>query len=153
MKKFIEKCFPGLAIRYRSWRDKRMFASQVMRPTCLGFDFIGVPGMPESRTASGEVAMLRELLHGKVVDMLYFPMMSGTFPTWFPLWGGESFEFFRPVFNLADFSISFGVITILVFQNKLLHNQHIHPPVSEPVTEAPMSTDIAEEDTAASIQP
>ena len=65
MKKFIEKCFPGLAIRYRSWRDKRMFASQVMRPTSLGFDFIGVPGMPESRTASGEVAMLRELLHGK----------------------------------------------------------------------------------------
>ena len=94
-----------------------------------------------------------ELLHGKVVDMLYFPMMSGTFPTWFPLWGGESFEFFRPVFNLADFSISFGVITILVFQNKLLHNQHIHPPVSEPVTEPPISTDIAEEDTAASIQP
>lgn len=65
MRKFIEKHFPGLAIRYRSWRDKRMFAGQVMRPTSLGFDFIGVPGMPESRTASGEVAMLRELLQGK----------------------------------------------------------------------------------------
>ena len=65
MKKFIEKCFPGLAIRYRSWRDTRMFMAQVMRPTSLGFDFIGVPGMPESRTASGEVATLRELLQGK----------------------------------------------------------------------------------------
>jgi signal peptidase II len=54
--------------------------------------------------------------------MLYFPILSGTFPSWLPLWGGESFEFFRPVFNLADFSISFGVITILVFQNKLLHS-------------------------------
>jgi FkbM family methyltransferase len=65
MRKFIEKNFPGLAIRYRSWRDKRMFAAQVMRPTSLGFGFIGVPGMPESRTASGEVAALRALLHGK----------------------------------------------------------------------------------------
>lgn len=65
MKKLIEKYLPGLAVRYRRWRDKRMFAAQVMRPTALGFDFIGVPGMPESRTASGEVAMLRELLPGK----------------------------------------------------------------------------------------
>ena len=65
MKKFIEKCFPGLAIRYRSWRDTRMFMAQVMRPTSLGFDFIGVPGMPGSRTASGEVATLRVLLQGK----------------------------------------------------------------------------------------
>ena len=63
-----------------------------------------------------------ELLHGKVVDMLYFPLLSGYFPTWMPIWGGQEFEFFRPVFNLADFSISFGVITILVFQNKLLHH-------------------------------
>ena len=69
MKKFIEKCFPGLAIRYRSWRDTRMFMAQVMRPTSLGFDFIGVPGMPESRTASGEVATLRELLQGKDLFM------------------------------------------------------------------------------------
>jgi len=66
-----------------------------------------------------------ELLHGKVVDMLYFPMFSGTFPSWFPIWGNEPFEFFRPVFNLADFSISFGVITILVFQNKLLHKKEV----------------------------
>ncbi len=65
MRKFIEKFFPGLAIRYRSWRDMRMFMAQVMRRTSLGFDFIGVPGMPESRTASGEVTLLRELLRGR----------------------------------------------------------------------------------------
>lgn len=65
MKKFVEKHLPGLAIRYRSWRDRRIFEAQVMRPTSLGFDFIGVPGMPESRTESGEVAALRELLRGK----------------------------------------------------------------------------------------
>ena len=58
-------------------------------------------------------------LHGKVVDMLYFPIISNVyFPTWFPIWGGEEFEFFRPIFNLADAAISSGVITILVFQKK-----------------------------------
>ena len=57
-------------------------------------------------------------LHGKVVDMLYFPMFKGNFPSWVPFWGGEDFEFFRPVFNIADASISVGVITILIFQNR-----------------------------------
>ncbi len=57
-------------------------------------------------------------LHGKVVDMLYFPLITNThFPAWFPVWGGDEFEFFRPVFNVADASISVGVISILVFQN------------------------------------
>jgi signal peptidase II len=58
-------------------------------------------------------------LHGKVVDMLYFPIISNTtFPSWFPGWGGEEFEFFRPVFNIADASISTGVIAILLWQKK-----------------------------------
>ena len=49
--------------------------------------------------------------------MLYFPLVRGTFPTWFPMWGGESFEFFRPVFNVADATISIGFVLILLFQN------------------------------------
>lgn len=57
-------------------------------------------------------------LHGNVVDMLYFPVIHGTFPKWFPVWGGESFEFFRPIFNVADAAISIGVITILLFQKR-----------------------------------
>lgn len=58
-------------------------------------------------------------LHGKVVDMLYFPIISGAkYPSWFPFWGGEDFEFFRPVFNLADASISVGVIALLIWQRK-----------------------------------
>ena len=58
-------------------------------------------------------------LHGKVVDMLYFPIITNAhYPSWFPFWGGEEFEFFRPVFNIADASISTGVIAILLFQNK-----------------------------------
>ncbi len=57
-------------------------------------------------------------LHGNVVDMLYFPVLKGTFPSWFPIWGGESFEFFRPIFNIADSAISGGIITIIVFQSR-----------------------------------
>jgi signal peptidase II len=62
-------------------------------------------------------------LHGNVVDMLYFPIIHGTFPKWFPIWGGESFEFFRPIFNIADAAISTGVISILVFQKRFF-KQH-----------------------------
>lgn len=58
------------------------------------------------------------LLHGKVVDMFYFPIISGNFPTWLPIWGGDDFIFFRPVFNLADTAISVGVILILLGQKR-----------------------------------
>lgn len=54
-------------------------------------------------------------LHGKVVDMLYFPLWSGTLPKWMPFVGGNHFEFFEPVFNLADAAISIGVITLVLF--------------------------------------
>lgn len=57
-------------------------------------------------------------LHGKVVDMFYFPIIEGHFPTWFPLWGNQEFIFFRPVFNLSDASISIGVVLFLIFQKK-----------------------------------
>lgn len=56
-------------------------------------------------------------LQGHVVDMFYFPIYEGNFPTWFPIWGGEHFEFFNAIFNIADMAISFGVGIILVFQN------------------------------------
>lgn len=57
-------------------------------------------------------------LHGKVVDMLYFPIIDSKFPSWFPLIGGDDFEFFSPIFNIADASISIGVITLFIFQKK-----------------------------------
>jgi signal peptidase II len=57
-------------------------------------------------------------LHGRVVDMLYFPIINTHFPSWFPVWGGQPFEFFSPIFNLADASISFGIIAIFVFQKR-----------------------------------
>lgn len=58
------------------------------------------------------------LFQGRVIDMLYFPVVDTYFPEWFPFWKGEHFEFFRPVFNIADASISIGIISILLFQKR-----------------------------------
>jgi signal peptidase II len=57
-------------------------------------------------------------LHGNVVDMLYFPIIHAKLPSWIPVWGGTYFDFFSPIFNLADASISTGIISILVFQKR-----------------------------------
>ena len=54
-------------------------------------------------------------LKGNVVDMLYFPVLEGVFPSWVPFWGGQDYMFFRPVFNIADASITIGVAIIIVF--------------------------------------
>lgn len=69
------------------------------------------------------------LFHGKVVDMFYFPLLQGTFPSWFPLWPNEEFIFFRPVFNLADSAISVGVVIILIFQKRYF-KEEIQEPAS-----------------------
>lgn len=64
------------------------------------------------------------LLHGKVVDMFYFPLFSGYYPDWFPLWGGEDFLFFRPVFNIADSAISIGVVLLIIFQKRFFNKEN-----------------------------
>ena len=58
------------------------------------------------------------LLHGKVVDMLYFPIWKGYLPEWLPFYSGKFFTFFEPVFNVADMAISTGFIMLLVFNKK-----------------------------------
>lgn len=64
--------------------------------------------------------------HGRVIDMLYFPLFSGTYPSWLPAVGGKDFLFFSPVFNIADSSIFLGVVFILIFQKKFSsHEQAI----------------------------
>jgi signal peptidase II len=59
-----------------------------------------------------------EVFHGKVVDMLHFPIWSGFLPEWFPFFGGKYFSFFDPVFNVADVAISTGIGILIVFNNK-----------------------------------
>jgi len=80
-------------------------------------------------------------LHGKVVDMLHFPMWNGVFPEWFPFWGGEKFTFFRPVFNIADAAISIGVFTIVLF-----HRGFFIDDVKDSEEDAEESADISSEE-------
>ncbi|MGL4781265.1 MAG: lipoprotein signal peptidase [Bacteroidales bacterium] len=58
--------------------------------------------------------------HGKVVDMLYFPIIDTTWPEWMPVVGGDDFVFFRPIFNIADSAITVGVALLLIFYRKIL---------------------------------
>ena len=57
-------------------------------------------------------------LHGAVVDMFYFPLWEGRLPDWLPIWGGDHFVFFRPVFNIADAAITIGVAMFILVQRK-----------------------------------
>lgn len=63
------------------------------------------------------------LLYGRVVDMLYFPLYEGFLPEWIPIWGGDYFVFFRPVFNIADSAITIGVISILLFHRNFFKEE------------------------------
>lgn len=101
----IDSCFYGMIF------DKGMVFDQHLN------DYIGYEGL--AKLSNNGYA---SFLHGNVVDMLYFPVIKGHFPSWFPVWGGQPFEFFRPIFNLADASISTGVISILVFQKRFFRH-------------------------------
>jgi signal peptidase II len=78
--------------------------------------FAGALGNIIDSVFYGKIYGYASLFHGRVVDMFYFPILEGVFPNWVPIWGGEDYIFFRPVFNIADAAISVGVILILVFQ-------------------------------------
>jgi signal peptidase II len=97
----IDSCFYGMVF------DKGMLYNAALN------DYVNYEGL--ARFSSTGYA---SFLHGNVVDMFYFPVIRGTFPDWFPLWGGEPFEFFRPIFNIADAAITTGVLSILVFQRR-----------------------------------
>ena len=70
-------------------------------------------------------------LYGRVVDMFYFPMIDTHLPDWLPIWGGDRFQFFRPIFNLADASISLGVASIIFFHRSFLKNSSTQKPSEE----------------------
>lgn len=78
-------------------------------------------------------------LHGKVVDMLYFPIIKSNWPSWVPGIGGNEFEFFSPIFNIADASISIGVITLILFQKRFFRKESDNKPTPTVETSAEVS--------------
>ena len=102
----IDSCFYGLIF------DKGMILNSQIN------DYLGYEGLAVLSKKG-----YASFLHGNVVDMLYFPIIHSSFPTWFPVWGGQDFEFFRPIFNIADAAISGGVISIILFQRFIFKNE------------------------------
>ena len=98
-------------------------------------DYVGYSGI--AGFASNGYA---SFLHGSVVDMFYFPMANSHYPSWFPVVGGDEFEFFSPVFNLADVSISTGVITLFIFQKRFFKKEI----TQKPPTTVETGTDISD---------
>ncbi|SMO37660.1 lipoprotein signal peptidase [Solitalea koreensis] len=97
--------------------------------------FAGALGNILDSVFYGVIYNYAPLLHGRVVDMFYFPILQGYFPSWLPIWGGEEYIFFRPVFNIADAAISVGVIMILLFQKRYFRVLE-KPPVEEDDTQS-----------------
>ena len=80
-------------------------------------------------------------LHGRVVDMFYFPLIVGNYPEWLPWVGGNDFIFFRPVFNIADSSITIGIFSILLFYRNHFSKQEDEHPQQGSAEEANSSAD------------
>jgi signal peptidase II len=83
-------------------------------------------------------------LHGKVVDMFYFPILEGVYPHWIPFLGGDSYIFFRPVFNVADSAITTGVLSLLIFQRQFFKTQDEKSVADTTVVNEDVSADLAD---------
>ena len=81
------------------------------------------------------------ILMGNVVDMFSFPLFHGTFPNWFPVWGGEDFTFFSAIFNFADACISVGVVVLFLFYRNDFNNVKATPPTAESIEEKTENTE------------
>lgn len=84
------------------------------------------PLPPEVATLFPEGGGYGTWLHGRVVDMLYFPLFSFYWPDWMPWVGGEHFTFFQPVFNIADAAITIGMIMLILFYSKYVSSSQSH---------------------------
>lgn len=78
--------------------------------------------------------------HGKVVDMLYFPIIDGFYPDWVPFVGGKFYRFFQPVFNIADAAITAGVLMIILFQRSYFQEEDEENTADEPTTDEVVDT-------------
>lgn len=95
------------------------------------------PALQNIAQAFTEQSGYAGFMFGHVVDMWYFPIIRTTLPQWVPIWGGDDFEFFSPVFNTADVWVSAGVISILVFQKRFFKKKPVETKTSD--KEIPLS--------------
>ena len=95
---------------------------------CVALIFAGALGNIIDSTFYGLLYQHGSLFEGRVVDMFYFPLLRGAYPNWFPVLHGQYYEFFEPIFNLADSAISLGVIIILLYQKRYF--KHESPEIS-----------------------
>lgn len=91
---------------------------------CLFYGAIFDSSLGQVASLFPETGGYSDLLYGKVVDMLYFPLYEGFLPDWFPIWGNKHVIFFRPVFNFADSYITIGVFMIILFYRKFFGAKH-----------------------------
>lgn len=106
---------------------------------CLFYGLIfNNPYPPEVATLFPVGGGYAPLFHGKVVDMLYFPLFSFYWPEWIPFIGGDYFLFFQPVFNLADAAITVGILVLIIFYSRYLSS----PREKEDETPGASSSDI-----------
>ena len=128
-------CLAGALIWY-IWKIRRASVVAVGYIICLSLIVAGAigniidclfyglifnnPAPPAVATLFPPEGGYATLFHGRVVDMLYFPLLSFTWPDWMPWVGGTEFEFFRPIFNFADAAITVGILAMVIFYNKSL---------------------------------
>ena len=128
-------CLAGALIWY-IWKIRRASVVAVGYIICLSLIVAGAigniidclfyglifnnPAPPAVATLFPPEGGYATLFHGRVVDMLYFPLFSFTWPDWMPWVGGTEFEFFRPIFNFADAAITVGILAMVIFCNKSL---------------------------------
>lgn len=132
--KLILSLFRIVAVAVMIWYLRKLLNKQAPAGVIIGFSlilagalgniidsaFYGLIFSESTYTATAsflpEGGGYASFLHGKVVDMLYFPLFSGTYPSWFPWIGGDPFTFFSPIFNVADSYITIGVLFLIIFQ-------------------------------------
>ncbi len=137
--KLLLSVFRIVAVCAMSWYIHRLIKQRAPKGVVIGFAMIlagalgniidsAFYGMLFSESTYGTVAQFLPegggyagFLHGHVVDMLYFPIVSSTYPSWIPYIGGDSFTFFSPIFNIADSYITIGVIYMILFQRKFFN--------------------------------
>jgi signal peptidase II len=98
-------------------------AGNIIDSTIYGLIFSESPPLPVVATMFPDGGGYAGILQGKVVDMLYFPIIDTNWPEWVPWLGGDRLQFFRPIFNVADSSITIGMALILINQKRFFKEE------------------------------